>query len=194
MSRRTDKTHTVTVLLRTRKKMTRSASPLRHLFHSRTPSEGRAHCGRYCLWEKRKVNICEEALYNPSLTDGFLFLSEGGILWDDSATVQCRDSQQIYAPISNARFEEHTPAFQPVYGSEVHANNHVSGNSGYPARPPMIIRPITPSTLMALTEPCLMAWCSKSALDQRFPPVNVSVDGTEAINYMPPSGHSSWGY
>lgn len=27
-------------------------------------------------------------------------------------------------------------------------------------RSKLIIRPITPSTLMALTEPCLMAWCT----------------------------------
>lgn len=50
---------------------------------------------------------------------------------------------------------------------------------------------------MALTEPCLMTWCSKSALDRSFPPVNVSLAGfdeIEAINYMPPSAHNSWGY
>lgn len=37
-----------------------------------------------------------------------------------------------------------------------------SGNSKQttPGRSKLIIRPISPSTLMALTEPCLMAWCT----------------------------------
>ena len=101
--------------------------------------------------------------------------------------------QQIYAAISNARFEERTAAF-PIHDFEFQPNNQVLEN---PVRPPMIIRPITPSTLMALTEPCLMAWCSKSALDQSFPSVNVSITGFDeiaAINYMPQIAQNSWGY
>ena len=34
-----------------------------------------------------------------------------------------------------------------------------SARAATPARPPMIVRPISASTLIALTEPCLMAWC-----------------------------------
>ncbi|KIM40380.1 hypothetical protein M413DRAFT_178434 [Hebeloma cylindrosporum] len=142
---------------------------------------------------------------------------EVGVLWDDPPAV--RDSEQeiyaaiynsrfevqktvqgnehqVYAPISNTRFQD--AAFQPIPGPgiEVQPNNQGFWNPGCP-RPPMIIRPITPSTLMALTEPCLMAWCSKSALDKRFPSASVSgadYDGARAVDYMPSSAQNTWGY
>lgn len=42
------------------------------------------------------------------------------------------------------------------------------------------IRPITPSTLMALTEPCLMAWCLDTGADSKqIAPTNTTNLGPE---------------
>ncbi|KAF8963606.1 hypothetical protein BDZ97DRAFT_1758452 [Flammula alnicola] len=50
-------------------------------------------------------------------------------------------------------------------------------------QPGMIIRPISPSTLMALTEPCLMAWCS--APDSDLPISTARVSQMTSIQYHP---------
>lgn len=63
-------------------------------------------------------------------------------------------------------------------------------------RPELVIRPISPSTLIALTEPCLMAWCT--AFDE-----NLAEHGSSACfpsldgnNYLDTSAavYNAWGY
>ncbi|KJA28782.1 hypothetical protein HYPSUDRAFT_50960 [Hypholoma sublateritium FD-334 SS-4] len=50
--------------------------------------------------------------------------------------------------------EARAPPLAAIDGTTRHGPREVT-----PARPPMIVRPISASTLIALTEPCLMAWC-----------------------------------
>ena len=50
--------------------------------------------------------------------------------------------------------EARAPPLAAIDGTTTHSPREV-----IPACPPMIVRPISASTLIALTEPCLMAWC-----------------------------------
>lgn len=51
------------------------------------------------------------------------------------------------------------------YPPETDALSSIYGHQTPVMRPPFIVRPISPSTLIALTEPCLMAWCYNEDLD-----------------------------
>jgi len=58
--------------------------------------------------------------------------------------------------------------------------NRAYEENGRATGPKMIIRPITPSTLMALTEPCLMGWCFSDAEENPDPNNNNNGFGGEA--------------
>ena len=72
-------------------------------------------------------------------------------------------------------------------------------------QPPMIFRPISPSTLMALTEPCLMVWCDTAAEDLSIGFLSASY-GSQTPHHLVPAtalhtkysiastGHNMWGY
>ncbi|KAF8806611.1 hypothetical protein BYT27DRAFT_7257317 [Phlegmacium glaucopus] len=63
----------------------------------------------------------------------------------------------------------------------------------------LVIRPISPSTLMALTEPCLMAWCT--AFEEDLPEPGLSayfpLQSSDYNNYVDTKGSAVcnvWGY
>jgi hypothetical protein len=62
----------------------------------------------------------------------------------------------------------------------------------------LIIRPISPSTLMALTEPCLMAWCTASDdnLVEPIPSAYLPLQSSDYNNYVDKNKtvYNAWGY
>ena len=63
----------------------------------------------------------------------------------------------------------------------------------------LVIRPISPSTLMALTEPCLMAWCT--AFDENLAEPDSSayfpLQSSDDNNYVDTRNkgiYNPWGY
>ena len=79
-----------------------------------------------------------------------------------------------------------------------------SGNSnqittGVTGRSKLVIRPISPSTLMALTEPCLMAWCTASdeSLTELSPSAYLPLQSSDHNNYIDKKNkavYNAWGY
>ena len=77
-------------------------------------------------------------------------------------------------------------------------SNHTT-TTGVTERSKLVIRPISPSTLMALTEPCLMAWCT--ALDDSLAEPCLSdylpLQTSDYNNYVDKKNkevYNAWGY
>ena len=76
------------------------------------------------------------------------------------------------------------------------------GKAPETVKPTMIIRPITPSTIMALTEPCLMNWCYRVEEDDQIQiPIAANIASlhalanlTNMLSNRAPSCQNPWGY
>jgi hypothetical protein len=98
------------------------------------------------------------AHYKPHRIHSELFLSLSLCFYAESSSVEDNQAHTVDEnpePDAAAAAPTNQLGGRLIAGSH---NAHVQGG-GMAAEPKMVIRPITPSTLMALTEPCLMAWC-----------------------------------
>ena len=76
-------------------------------------------------------------------------------------------------------------------------NDSKQTTTGVTGRSKSVIRPISPSTLMALTEPCLMAWCTASddSLTEPGPSVHLPLQSSDHNNYVDNKMvYNAWGY
>ena len=73
-----------------------------------------------------------------------------------------------------------------------------SGNSNQTTtgRTKLVIRPISPSTLIALTEPCLMAWCTAfdDSLAEPGSSAYLPLQSSDYNNYDDKAVYNAWGY
>ena len=80
----------------------------------------------------------------------------------------------------------------------VKSGNSKQTTTGVTGRSKLIIRPISPSTLMALTEPCLMAWCTASDenLAEPVPSAYLPLQNSDYDNYVDKNKtvYNAWGY
>ena len=83
----------------------------------------------------------------------------------------------------------------------VNSDNGKRTTNGVPGRSnKLVIRPISPSTLMALTEPCLMAWCTASdeSLTKPGPSAYLPFQNSDNNNYdvdkKNMTVYNAWGY
>ena len=73
-----------------------------------------------------------------------------------------------------------------------------SGNSKQTTtgRSKLVIRPISPSTLIALTEPCLMAWCTAFDDNTAEPASSayLPLQSSDYNNCVDKAVYNAWGY
>ena len=104
----------------------------------------------------------------------------------------------VYSPFSNWRFHlnpktrqnasrshnvtTHISAAQASTIPDSHFTTHIGRSECHVFRP---IRPVSPATLIALTEPFLMAWCTNTLLQDSLP--GISAPGSAYSHPNPPS-------
>ena len=111
------------------------------------------------------------------------------------------DTSEPLKIITDARtrvdFEDH--ALHPNGQNAMNYNALVnSGNSNQTTtgRSKLVIRPISPSTLIALTEPCLMAWCTAfdDSLAEPGSSAYLPLQSSDYNNYDNKAVYNAWGY
>ena len=100
------------------------------------------------------------------------------------------------ARITRVDFDDHRLPVSPM-----NCNALVdSVNSNQTGRTKLVIRPISPSTLMALTEPCLMTWCTAlddDSLAKPGPSAYLPLQNSDYNNYVDKKNravYNAWGY
>ena len=81
------------------------------------------------------------------------------------------------------------------YNALVNSGNSKQTTTG---RSKLVIRPISPSTLIALTEPCLMAWCTAfdESLAEPVSSAHLPLPSSDHNNYVDKKKavYNAWGY
>ena len=90
---------------------------------------------------------------------------------------------------------------QAAMNSNALVNSGKQTTTGVTGRSKLVIRPISPSTLMALTEPCLMAWCTSTdeSLIEPGPSAHLPLQSSDHNNYADKKNnlktvYNAWGY
>jgi hypothetical protein len=108
-----------------------------------------------------------------------------------------------FLKITDARtrgdFDNHVLQAAMNYNTLMNSGNSKQTTTGRP-KPKLVIRPISPSTLIALTEPCLMAWCT--AFDENLAepgssPACLPLPSSDYNNHVDKKNkavYNAWGY
>jgi hypothetical protein len=137
-------------------------------------------------WHGRYLQDKENHLHNNNFTGG-------------SEPLKTTDAR------TRVDFDNHDLRVNRQAGMKPHAlmnsDNSKQTTTGVTGRSKLVIRPISPSTLMALTEPCLMAWCTSS--DENLtelvtgPSAYLPLQSSHCNNYVDKKNktvYNAWGY
>lgn len=107
------------------------------------------------------------------------------------------NSEPLNARSTRGDFDNHVLQTAMNYNTLLNSGNSKQITTG---RSKLVIRPISPSTLIALTEPCLMAWCT--AFDENLAepgssPAFLPLPNSDYNNHVDKKNkavYNAWGY